>query len=783
MSRYINGREEDEFMPILISEDDKSEHIIEFGPPPAKYDSDFNENALIVLRKRYLKKDENGEVLETPKEMFWRVATVVASIEKIHKKSITDDEIRRLAEEFYQLMVEKLFTPNSPTLMNAGRRLGQLSACFVIPIEDTMESIFEAVKDTALIHKSGGGTGFSFSKIRPKNDVVQSTKGISSGPISFMKVFDAATEIIKQGGTRRGANMGILRIDHPDILDFITLKDREEMMTNFNISVAIDDKFMQAVFDDKDYPLINPRTGEIVEYLSAKMVFEMIAKQAHKNGEPGIVFIDRINRDNPTPTLGDIESTNPCGEQPLLAYESCNLGSINLAKMLKSSDGGYIIDWELFDRTINLTVRFLDNVIDANKYPLPQIEKMTKGNRKIGLGVMGFADMLFMLGIPYNSENALDIAEEVSAFLKEHSYKASQRLAEERSPFPNFRGSVHEKNGLPPMRNATTSTIAPTGTISIIAGCSSGIEPLFALAFYRQVLDRDKLVEIHPIFLDIAKKRGFYSDELMEKVIEKGSIQDISEIPEDVRRVFVTALDIKPEWHIKMQSAFQKYVDNAVSKTINFPNSATVEDIYNSYLFAYKEGVKGITVYRNASRQEQVLNIGKTKEKKSELETMTIDKEGKVRLKPRERPSVTKGETRKIRTGCGNLYVTINWDDYGLCEVFANMGKAGGCAASQTEAISRLISMGLRAGIDTRDIVKHLKGIRCHKPFGFGSERILSCADAIAKALEEKLGEISGRANIYKIFDTGGACPDCGGVLTLEEGCAVCKSCGFSECG
>ncbi|MGQ9706036.1 MAG: vitamin B12-dependent ribonucleotide reductase [bacterium] len=771
------------FLPILISEEEKPEHFIEFGPPPAKYEVNFSENAYTVLKKRYLKKDESGEVLETPKDMFWRVATTIASVERIHNKDIIDDEIYRLAEDFYVLMVEKIFMPNSPTLMNAGRRLGQLSACFVIPIEDSMESIFEAVKNTALIHKSGGGTGFSFSKIRPKNDVVQSTKGISSGPISFMKVFDSATEIIKQGGTRRGANMGILRVDHPDILQFITLKDREDMMTNFNISVAIDDKFMQAVLDDRDYPLINPRTGEIVEHLSAKMVFEMIAKQAHKNGEPGIVFIDRINRDNPTPTLGEIESTNPCGEQPLLPYESCNLGSINLTKILKSKDGGYVIDWELFEKVVNLAVRFLDNVIDANKYPLSQIEKMTKGNRKIGLGVMGFADMLFLLGIPYNSNEALDTAEKISSFLMDSSYKASQRLAEERGPFPNFRGSIHEKNGLPPMRNATTTTIAPTGTISIIAGCSSGIEPLFALVFYRQVLDRDKLVEVHPIFLDIAKKRGFYSEKLMEKIIEKGSIQDITEIAEDIRRVFVTALDIAPEWHIKMQSAFQKHIDNAVSKTINFPNNAIVDDIYNSYILAYNEGVKGITVYRDGSRQEQVLNVGKIKEEKTQLDTMTIDKEGKVRLRPRERPGVTKGETRKMRTGCGNLYVTINWDDYGLCEVFANMGKAGGCAASQTEAISRLISMGLRADIDPMDIVKHLKGIRCHKPFGFGSERILSCADAIAKALEEKLGEINGKVDIYKIFDTGGACPDCGGVLTLEEGCAVCKSCGFSECG
>jgi len=780
MNRYGDRIEDGDLMPILSVDADEIDTTSDFGPPPDEYRADLTENAITVLKRRYLKRDEGGNILETPEDMFWRVACTIANSERLYNRTIDDKSIRTLACEFYKIMTDRLFMPNSPTLMNAGRRLGQLSACFVIPIDDSMESIFEAVKNTALIHKSGGGTGFSFSRIRPKSDVVQSTKGISSGPLSFMKVFDSATEIIKQGGTRRGANMGILRVDHPDIIEFIHMKDKDGVLSNFNISVAVDDDFMQAVLEDRDYPLINPRTGEIVEYLSAKTVFEMIAKQAHKNGEPGIIFLDRINRNNPTPTLGEIESTNPCGEQPLLPYESCNLGSINLARMTKIGDGGYTIDWDLFAKTIDITVRFLDNVIDANRYPLPQIEKMTKGNRKIGLGIMGFADLLYLLEIPYNSEKALETAEEIASFLKERSYRASQRLAEERGPFPNFKGSIYDKKGMPAMRNATVTTIAPTGTISIIAGCSSGIEPLFALAFYRQVLDRDKLIEIHPIFLDTAKKRGFYSDELIDKLIDKGSIRDFEEIPEDVRKVFVVSHDISPEWHIKMQSAFQKYIDNAVSKTINFPNNATVEDIYNSFILAYKEGNKGITVYRDGSRQEQVLNIGRVDEGTSDTSVKDIKVE-RV-LKPRERPVLTQGETRKIKTGCGNLYVTINWDETGLCELFANMGKAGGCAASQTEALSRIISMCLRSGVEPQYIVKHLKGIRCHKPFGFGDERILSCADAIARALEAKITDsnIEGRKMSEK--ESVGACPDCGGDLVIEEGCAVCKCCGYSEC-
>ncbi len=780
MNRYGDRIEDGDLMPILSVDADEIDTTSDFGPPPDEYRADLTENAITVLKRRYLKRDEGGNILETPEDMFWRVACTIANSERLYNRTIDDKSIRTLACEFYKIMTDRLFMPNSPTLMNAGRRLGQLSACFVIPIDDSMESIFEAVKNTALIHKSGGGTGFSFSRIRPKSDVVQSTKGISSGPLSFMKVFDSATEIIKQGGTRRGANMGILRVDHPDIIEFIHMKDKDGVLSNFNISVAVDDDFMQAVLEDRDYPLINPRTGEIVEYLSAKTVFEMIAKQAHKNGEPGIIFLDRINRNNPTPTLGEIESTNPCGEQPLLPYESCNLGSINLARMTKIGDGGYTIDWDLFAKTIDITVRFLDNVIDANRYPLPQIEKMTKGNRKIGLGIMGFADLLYLLEIPYNSEKALETAEEIASFLKERSYRASQRLAEERGPFPNFKGSIYDKKGMPAMRNATVTTIAPTGTISIIAGCSSGIEPLFALAFYRQVLDRDKLIEIHPIFLDTAKKRGFYSDELIDKLIDKGSIRDFEEIPEDVRKVFVVSHDISPEWHIKMQSAFQKYIDNAVSKTINFPNNATVEDIYNSFILAYKEGNKGITVYRDGSRQEQVLNIGRVDEGTSDTSVKDIKVE-RV-LKPRERPVLTQGETRKIKTGCGNLYVTINWDETGLCELFANMGKAGGCAASQTEALSRIISMCLRSGVEPQYIVKHLKGIRCHKPFGFGDERILSCADAIARALEAKITDsnIEGRKMSEKEYV--GACPDCGGDLVIEEGCAVCKCCGYSEC-
>jgi ribonucleoside-diphosphate reductase alpha chain len=661
--------------------------------------------------------------------------------------------------------------------------------CFVLPIDDSLDSIFETLKATALIHKSGGGTGFDFSRLRPKNSRVRSTDGVSSGPISFMKVYNAATQEIKQGGRRRGANMGILRVDHPDILDFITAKDDNKEITNFNISVAVTDEFMKKVEEDGEYELIDPHTGQVKGKLKAREVFEKIVRQAWKNGEPGIVFIDRINKDNPTPHLGKIESTNPCGEQPLLPYESCNLGSINLAKMVKEENGRIEIDWEKLKRTTHLAVHFLDNVIDVNQFPLPQIEEKTKLTRKIGLGVMGWADMLIQLGIPYNSDTAISLAEEVMSFILNETIVKSQELAEEKGVFPAYQGSVWEQKGIK-IRNATLTTIAPTGTISIIAGCSSGIEPLFALVFTRHVLDNDRLLEVNPYFEKIAKERGFYSRELMEKIAEKGSCQEFSEVPEDVKRIFVTAHDITPEWHIRMQAAFQKYIHNATSKTINFPHSATVEDVRKAYLLAYKLGCKGITIYRDKSREEQVINIGIKTEKQTQQQTAPKG----FKIAPRPRPPVVKGTTTKISTGCGTLYVTINEDEDGhLFEVFMQMGKAGGCAASQLEAIGRLISMSLRAGVDPKEIINQLRGIRCPSPaWEKGGTRIFSCADAIAKVIEDRLrekeekGELKPhevRTPVYvKEKNIVGVCPDCGSALLHEEGCVKCMSCGYSKC-
>ena len=770
----------------------------------------LSDNAIKVLERRYLKKDKDGKIIESTSGIFRRVADAIAKADKFYGKK--DEDIKQLSDKFYQMMTNLEFMPNSPTLMNAGKALSQLSACFVLPINDSMDSIFDSIKATALIHKSGGGTGFSFSRLRAKCSPVRTTGGVASGPVSFMRVFDAATQAVKQGGTRRGANMGILRVDHPDILEFITCKDNDKEITNFNISVAITDEFMDKLKKQEDYDLVDPHTKKVVKRLNTKYVFDLIVKHAHKNGEPGIIFIDRVNKHNPTPKLGDIESTNPCGEQPLLPYESCNLGSINLYKLVKENQGRLNLDWLRLKEVVCSAVHFLDNVIDMNKFPLPEIEKNTKLTRKIGLGVMGWASLLARLEIPYDSPEGVELADKVMFFILDEAHKASVELARERGPFADYKDSIFAKIESKPRRNATLTTIAPTGTISIIAGpTSSGVEPIFAICYYRNVMDNDKLVEVDPVFEEIAKERGFYSRELMEKIADKGSIHDIEEIPEDVRRIFVTAHDVTPEWHIRMQAAFQKYTDNAVSKTVNFSNSATVEDVLKVYMLAYELDCKGVTIYRDGSRQEQVLNITR-KDKKEEGQELGQPDVGKI--SPRPRPEVVTGTTTKVSTGCGNLYVTINTDEEGRpFELFTQMGKAGGCAMSQLEAIGRLVSLAFRSGIDMRTIIEQLRSIRCPSPSWEKGGRIFSCADAIARVIERRLSNIQeaykekeeqeGQKEVVEVLsqvsrseeqleartsvrtksrNVVGVCPDCGGALSHEEGCVKCYVCGFSKC-
>lgn len=748
-----------------------------------------------VLKNRYLKKDSEGNLIETPEELFLRVAKHVAFGEKNYEKGLGEQKAKK---QFYEIMANMDFLPNSPTLMNAGMPLGQLSACFVLPVGDSMEEIFETIKHTAIIHKSGGGTGFSFSRLRPGGDLVKKTQGVSSGPISFMSAFDAATETVKQGGKRRGANMGILRCDHPDIMEFISAKEDGDKLNNFNISVAITDDFMKALEKEGNYNLVNPRDGEKWGELNAKEVFDKIISQSWKNGEPGIVFIDRINKHNPTPAIGEIESTNPCGEQPLLPYEACNLGSINLANFVKDGE----IDFGRLEKVIATSVRFLDDVIEVNKYPVEEIDKMTRANRKIGLGVMGFADMLIQLGVRYNSNEGVRVAEEIMKFIQEKGHKASQDLAYERGSFPNWAESIYGKKNIP-MRNATVTTIAPTGTISMIADSSSGVEPLFAISFIKNVMDNQELVITTPVFMKTAKERGFYSEELMRKIAEKGDLSDIAEVPEDVKKVFVVAHNVTPEWHVKIQAAFQKHTDNAVSKTVNFPNSATKEDVEEVYKLAYKTGCKGVTIYRDGSRDQQVLNIGSVNKKEESLQRAHI-------ISMKERPKITSGKTIQMMTGCGKLYVTINEDSEGHpFELFSTMGKAGGCAASQAEAISRMVSVQLRSGIDPKMIIKHLKNITCHRPYGFGKDRVTSCSDAIATAIEQYMDlrldigpaiipetellnlplDISNeevatenKKNPSHKGHIGGVCPECGGPIEYEGGCLVCHGCAYSEC-
>jgi len=719
----------------------------------------LSENAEVVLKKRYLKKDSSGNIIETIEELFTRVAKSIAGADAIFEISADVDKTEK---KFLKMLFNMWFLPNSPTLMNAGRRLGQLAACFVLPIEDSMESIFETLKHTAMIHKSGGGTGFSFSRIRPAKDVVLSTAGVSSGPLSFMTVFDGATETVKQGGTRRGANMGILRVDHPDIEAFIMSKNNHDRLNNFNISVALTDVFMDALKNNADYDLINPRTGKVSRHVSASNIFETIVDSAWRTGEPGIIFIDSINRNNPTPGLGNIESTNPCGEQPLLPYESCTLGSINLSKMITNNQ----LNYNRLKKTVFDAVHFLDNVIEVNKYPLACIEEMTKKTRKIGLGVMGFADMLLKLGIAYDSDEAVSQAEKVMSTISKESKNASAALAKKRGNFPAYKKSIFDNSSTPYMRNATTTTIAPTGTIGIIAGTSGGIEPVFAVSHERHVLDGKSLFEMHPLFVKIAKKEKFYSKALAGEIASASSLQHIDKVPDHIKKLFRVSHDISPDWHIKIQAVFQKYTDNAVSKTVNFPADATKEDVEKVYLLAHSHGCKGVTIYRYGSRERQVLNIGTEKDKP-------------VKILPRPRPERTRGLTERISTGCGKLYVTINYDEEGMCEVFAQMGKTGGCASSQIEASGRLISLALRSGVKVDAVIKQLIGIRCPQSAWQNGKQVLSCPDAIAQILNH----IADSNFVEENKPMMGVCPECSSVLSHEEGCLVCHSCGFSRCG
>jgi len=772
----------------------------------------LTDNAATVLERRYLAKDAEGRVVETPEAMFHRVARAVAEADLRHSPGA---DLSAAAEEFYAAMASLDFLPNSPTLMNAGTSVGQLSACFVLPVEDSMDRIFDAVKATALIHQSGGGTGFAFSRLRPAGDIVGSTGGIASGPISFMRVFDTATDVIKQGGRRRGANMGILRVDHPDILDFIACKEKEGVFANFNISVAITDAFMQALAAGEEYDLVNPRTREQVRRLRAAEVFDRIVDGAWRNGEPGVVFIDRMNAFNPTPALGAYEATNPCGEQVLLPWESCNLGSINLAHMVTAQGE---VDWERLRQTVRTAVHLMDNVITINRWPLPAIEEATLKTRKIGLGVMGFADLLVALNVPYNSVEAEAVAARVMEAISFWSKEASCELAESRGAFPAFEGSCWARGELPMpepqalatgdgslaplaerprfdweelverarkrgIRNATTTTIAPTGTISIIASCSSGIEPLFALAYTRKhVLDAEELPEVNPLFAEVAKARGFFSPSLLAEVARHGSCRHIDEIPADVREVFVTAHDVSPEWHVRMQAVFQRYTDNAVSKTINFAHDATRDEVRQAFLDAYRLGCKGLTVYRDGSRESQVLNVGVAEQ--TPAGALPSAAAGRA---PRPRPVVTHGSTEKIILGCGRtLYVTVNRDDAGLCETFLQMGKGGGCTAAHSEALGRLVSLALRSGLDPDSIIRQLRGIRCPSPSWHNGGPTLSCPDAVAKALEHSVAGDEGSAGHSptdkELLDMSPECPECGAMLETVEGCAVCRSCGYSHC-
>jgi ribonucleoside-diphosphate reductase alpha chain len=803
---------------------------------------DLSANALTVLERRYLVKGEDGKPVEAPEDLFWRVARTIAAPDKTYGAS--DKAVEALAEAFFDLMAMRVWMPNSPTLMNAGRPLGQLSACFVLPVDDALSNgksgIYDTLRSMALVHQSGGGTGFSFSRLRPQNDVVRSTMGVASGPVSFMKLYDASTDVVKQGGTRRGANMGILRVDHPDILEFITCKDDLTQVTNFNISVAVTDAFMAALAQGKSYDLIHPRTKKVVGQLDARDVFRKIVHGAWKTGEPGVFFIDRANHYNPVPALGDYEATNPCGEQPLLAYDVCNLGSINVGLFVK--DGA--VDWDRLRTVVHLCTHFLDNVIDANKYPLSEIDDLAKRIRRIGLGIMGWADLLVQLGVPYNSEEGVALGRKLMAFVDEESKVASEKLAKQRGAFPEWERSIwgpdktcaRDAQGqrirpLRKLRNCNLTTVAPTGTISIISGCSSGIEPLFAVAFMRNqagVL----MPDVNEAFVAVARQEGWYSDALVQRIAESGHIH-FDEVPARWQHVFVTAHDVTPEWHIRMQAAFQEFTDSAISKTCNFPNAASEDDVEQIYRLAFQLNCKGVTVYRDGAREGQVLSTGSTAKKaaapaaqadalgrvaelEAELERTRrqlhdVEAENLQRRAKRSRPDLLKGATRRVETPLGTMYVNITEDDKNQpFEVFISLGKAGGALMADVEAMGRLISLALRSGIPLKEIHRQLRGISSDRVVGLGPNKIMSVPDAIGIAIEKWLQEkqgiqqdllgnqapavpsreiVAGSAGDALLRSGGegqdfiGACPDCGSQLAFVEGCAKCHVCGFSECG
>ena len=821
----------------------------------------LSENARIVLGRRYLKKDEDGNPVEEPETMFWRVARSIAEQDRVH--GATDAAVEEAARSFYQLMTTGQFEPNSPTLMNAGRPLGQLSACFVLPVDDALSNdrsgIYDTLKAMALVHQSGGGTGFSFSRLRPEGSQVRSTMGVASGPVSFMRLYDASTEVVKQGGTRRGANMGILRVDHPDIREFITCKSDTSQITNFNISVGVTDAFMEAVTKGESYDLVNPRTKEIVGQENAQEIFNLIVDGAWATGEPGVFFIDRANEYNPVPALGEYEATNPCGEQPLLPYDVCNLGSINVGKFAKEGinptelalpeDG---VDWDSLRSVIHASVHFLDNVIDANNYPLQEITDLAQNIRRIGLGLMGWADLMVRLGVQYDSDAGVDLGRKVMEFINDEARNASERLAETRGAFPAWKESIwgpdetcardEDGNRIRPerkLRNCNLTTVAPTGTISIIAGCSGGIEPLFAVAFMRNQAGV-MMPDVNPDFVARAKAEGWYSKDLMERIAQEGHIH-FDEVPEEVQQVFRTAHDIPPEWHVRMQAAFQEHVDSAISKTTNFPHEASKEDVRKIYELAFELNCKGVTVYRDGSRPMQVLSTGKTGQDESgvedsaeveELRLQLADArekahrlEGEIELlktnmseqdqekaaarHKRQRPSVLKGYSMKMNSPLGDLYVTINEDHTGRpFEVFCTLGKAGGAAMADSEAIGRLISLSLRSGIPITAVKEQLRGISCDRAVGVGPNKVLSAPDAIAQAIEQYLIEKEGVQEelpitapaptqaaatqakpAYKSHRSNGdhvlgACPACNASqLAYEEGCKKCYVCGYSECG